>query len=94
MVVGFTSTGAISGVDNGFEQWSGLSKDYTNGIFHFSYKYIALRSERNTGWLGIMIICQRRVICLPAGCCFISKQKKYRQYNGQKKKDKHTYNGR
>jgi hypothetical protein len=42
---------ASSGVDCGFELWSGQTKDFKIGICCFSVKHAALRSKRKD-WLA------------------------------------------
>ena len=45
-------------------------KTYKIGICCFSAKPATLRSKSKDQLLGIRIICQSRVICLPEDCCF------------------------
>jgi len=62
---------ASSAVDCEFEPWSSQTKDYKTGICFFSFKHAALKSKiAKTGWLGIRIMCQSALACLPADCCF------------------------
>jgi hypothetical protein len=36
----------------------GQTKDYKIGIYYFSTEHAALRSKKNSVWLGIRIMCQ------------------------------------
>ena len=53
---------ASSAVDRGFETWSGQTKDYKIGI--------CIKEKKQTGWLGIIIMCPSGATCLPANYCF------------------------
>ena len=59
-----------SGVDCGFEPWSGQTKEYKICISGFSANHTALRRKRKTGWLIKGIMWTVGATCLSANCCF------------------------
>ena len=61
---------ASSMVKHGFKPQSSQAIDYKIGICCFSTKYTALWSKKKDWLVGIRIVCQNGMTCLPVDCCF------------------------